>query len=222
MHSDFWHNKWQNQEIGFHLEDVNPLLIKYWPKLELAQGSRVLVPLCGKTVDILWLLQQGYQVVGAELSEIALTELARHIEQQLGIEISHSTQGDMQLFKGEGVQLFCGDFFQLTPEQVGTVDAIYDRAALVALPKPMRDDYSRHVMSLTQQAPQLLVTLEYDQNQKDGPPFAIPQTEISRLYGNDYGTELLLETETIQDEPRFQAAGLTSFIERVNLLSPRS
>lgn len=198
MHASFWHQKWAQKEIGFHQSAVHPLLAAHWPRLRLefglAAGSRVLVPLCGKTLDIHWLLAQDHRVVGAELSEQAVIELFA----ELGLTPAIRPQGALRLYSAPGLDVFVGDFFALTPEAMGTVgpvDAVYDRAALVALPEAMRRDYAAQLLALSAQAPQLLICFEYEQSLLAGPPFAVHEAELRQLYGATLNLELLQRTE---------------------------
>lgn len=159
MDTAFWHRRWQKQEIGFHRPEVNPLLTNYFPTLKLTPPARIFVPLCGKTVDIHWLLDQGYSVCGAELSELAIQQLFEALNIQPQIE---SIAG-FKHYSAQHIDIFVGDIFQLSAEILGQIDAVYDRAALVALPERMRADYAKQVIALTQSAPQLLIHYEYDQ-----------------------------------------------------------
>lgn len=220
MHSDFWHDKWERMEIGFHLNEVNKILLKYWPTLNVVPGSTVLVPLCGKTLDLVWLRSQGYGVVGIELSEIALDELAQLLRDELNLTLEKTrTQlngEDTALYRGDGVLLIAGDFFAVTPELIGPVHAVYDRAALVALPATMRIDYCNQIRRLSDHAPQLLVTFDYDQNIANGPPFAVLDDEVRTHYAAHYAQlERLDDRELIEQEPKFRAKGLTSFRQLV-------
>jgi thiopurine S-methyltransferase len=191
MQANFWHQKWEKSEIGFHLPDANPLLLKHFSSLNLKQGSRIFLPLCGKTLDIAWLLAQGYRVAGAELSSIAIEELFK----SLNLTPSINTLGEITHYSAANVDMFVGDIFKLTPAILGTVDAVYDRAALVALPNEMRKRYTAHLMSLTRnlanQAPQLLICFEYDQTLCAGPPFSISAQEVKQHYQASYDLTLL-------------------------------
>lgn len=182
MEKEFWLDKWHRNEIGFHNREVHPLLEKYWGELKLAEGSRVFLPLCGKTLDIAWLLEKGYRVAGAELSELAIQQLF----QQLGIEPQVEQFGDLKRYRAQDLDIFVGDIFNLSIDLLGQVDGVYDRAALVALPEPMRERYTGHLMSLTARAPQLLITFDYDQSLMPGPPFSISDSEVAQHYGIDY------------------------------------
>jgi thiopurine S-methyltransferase len=191
MEASFWHAKWEKSEIGFHQDDFNPLLLEHFGALSLPAGSRVFVPLCGKTRDILWLLESGYRVVGVELSRVAVDQLFADMELQPAI----SRIGSLTRFAVEDLDIYCGDIFDLTGSELGRIDAVYDRAALVALPATMRQRYADHLAAVTGSARQLLVAYEYDQSLQDGPPFAVSADEIRRLYGTHYEPTLLASTE---------------------------
>ncbi len=187
MDASFWHKRWELGETSFHEEQANGLLIKYFGMLNLMKGSRVFVPLCGKTQDIPWLLTQGYEVVGAELSEIAVKELY----EGLGIEPVISNKGSLIHYQGENIDIFVGDIFDMTADNLKLVDAVYDRAALVALPQPMRDQYTVHLIKITETAPQLMICFEYDQSVMKGPPFSVSAKEVLGHYDSTYSLSLL-------------------------------
>jgi thiopurine S-methyltransferase len=182
MDGSFWHSKWERNDIGFHESQANPLLVKHFEALSLAKGSRVFLPLCGKTLDIHWMLAAGFRVAGAELSSIAIDQLFA----DLGMTPTIERFGELQRYSARDIDIFVGDIFQLSGDILGTVDAIYDRAALVALPAFVRDRYSAHLMEITSAAPQLLICYQYDQNLLDGPPFSISDAEVYQHYGNTY------------------------------------
>lgn len=182
MEADFWHRKWAAREIGFHEKEVNVLLAAHFERLALGPGGRVFLPLCGKTRDIAWLLQRGCRVAGIELSEVAIGELF----EELGVTPEVSSHGALRRFRAEGVEVFGGDFFELQAGLLGPVDAVYDRAALVALPVAMRARYAAQLMRVSGAAPQLLLTFEYDQTRMEGPPFSVDEPEIRDLYASHY------------------------------------
>ncbi|WKN43014.1 thiopurine S-methyltransferase [Tunicatimonas pelagia] len=189
--TNFWLNRWKNNEIGFHESEANPLLVKCFPMLSLKKGSRVFLPLCGKTRDIAWLLSQGYAVAGAELSQLAVEQLFA----ELYAEPEIIQQGELRLYRAKNLDIFVGDLFQLSGSMLGSIDAIYDRGALVALPEEIRSRYSDHLMKIAESVPQLLITYEYDQNQMDGPPFSISQEEVEQHYAQPYQVKHLSRTE---------------------------
>lgn len=191
MEPEFWYERWQHNEIGFHAAETNPLLVAYWGALQLAAGDRVFVPLCGKTLDIGWLLSQGHRVAGAELSETAVQALFA----QLGLVPDISEAGALRRYCGPNLEIFVGDIFQLTRSLLGKVQASYDRAALVALPAPMRQRYTGHLRDITATAPQLLLCFDYDQRAMEGPPFAVPDDEVALHYASHYELRKLASVE---------------------------
>lgn len=187
MEAEFWQRKWESNDIGFHNHQANPLLVKHLEQLALPSGSRLFLPLCGKTLDIGWLLDKGYKVVGAELSKLAVTQLF----DELGITPQISQRGELEVYSANNLVIFIGDIFKLRESFLGTVDAIYDRAALVALPTSMRAHYTRHLLDITHHSPQLLICFEYDQTQLEGPPFSVPASEVEQHYSNHYDLTLV-------------------------------
>ncbi len=191
MEHNFWHERWEKNEIGFHQNKPNALLEKHFKDLSLTPGQRVFVPLCGKTLDIGWLLAKGYRVVGAELSETAIQQLF----EDLGVPPEISELGPLTRYRARDIDIFVGDIFALDGETLGPVDAVYDRAALVALPEGMREDYVAHVRNMTATAPQFLLTFDYDQAEMPGPPFAIDDGMVRKYYAADYDIERLEELD---------------------------
>lgn len=214
MNPEFWHQKWHNSELGFHLPRVHPLLQRCLGELSLKAGQTVFLPLCGKTLDIGYLLEKGYRVVGAELSDKAVTELFASLHRQ---PIITDWQGGKRYQHGD-LTVFQGDIFLLQAIDIEAPDAIYDRAALIALPEAMRARYARHLMTLTDNAPQLLITLEYDQQEMDGPPFSVGEPQVKNLYGADYAIASLSRKMILHHEPVFRQRGLTALYENAFLL----
>ena len=188
MEHDFWHQRWASNQIGFHEPAANPLLIEHFAALALAKGSRVLLPLCGKTLDIAWLLNAGYQVAGVELSEVAVQQLFAELG---SVPRVATISAALKRYDTDGLVVFVGDIFALDAAALGKVDAVYDRAALVALPAAMRQRYARHLGTLGADAPQLLISFDYAQSQLPGPPFAVPVRELDELYGARYHLQQL-------------------------------
>lgn len=194
MEANFWINKWETNQIGFHLSAANPLLVKYFNKLVLPKGARIFLPLCGKTLDIAWLLSQGYQVVGAELVEMAIIQLF----DELGVKPEIKEVGKLKLYTAPHLTIFVGDIFDIDQRMLGEIAAVYDRAALVALPKEMRKKYTSHLKMITNNAPQLLITFEYDQSLFSGPPFSVDSQEVK----NHYSKVELLESQDLKEGVR--------------------
>lgn len=187
MDPEFWHSKWATNQIGFHQDHPNERLIRHFDRLATGPGARIFVPLCGKTHDIGWLREQGCAVAGVELSELAVTQLFEQLSETTEI----TPAGTLKRYSAANLDIFVGDFFALAAETLGPVDAVYDRAALIALPAAMRRRYARHMQRLTATAPQLLITLDYEQREMAGPPFAVDAAEVHGLYGGAYRLELL-------------------------------
>ena len=185
MDHDFWLARWQSNQIGFHEGAPNALLMSHLAALDLPAAARIFVPLCGKSQDMHWLLAQGFTVVGIELSRLAVEQFFA----ELGLDPVVSRAGRLERFEAGGVTLFAGDIFDLDRATLSAVDAIYDRAALVALPAPLRQRYAAHLIELTSAAPQLLVTFEYDHACRPGPPFSVMEAEVRAHYAAAYRLE---------------------------------
>jgi thiopurine S-methyltransferase len=218
MSIEFWINKWHNAEIGFHLDHAHSLLVRYWPELGTVRGSRVFVPLCGKTLDMDFLRQHGCQVTGIELSPIAI----RQYLEEHALRAVPSVVDGMPVHDAPGLRLIEGDFFQLGTRAVGTIDAVYDRAALIAMPPAMQTRYAEHLLTLTPEtAPILLITLDYNPAEMTGPPFATPPEEVRRLFEGRYHCEALEWIDALADNPALQSRGLTGLTETAWHLRPR-
>lgn len=211
MEADFWHNRWENNLTGFHLNEVNPHLKENWPAMYLESIARVFVPLCGKTIDLIWLAEQGHQVVGIELSQLAVEAFFNDNK----LHVERSQVGALELWKSDKIALFCGDIFDLTPEVLGKVDAVYDRASLIALPPSMRQEYAAKLSELAQSAPKLLITLEYEQSKMDGPPFSVTEMEVKALYEANYRVKQLSAQDVLGDNEKFREKGLGYMNESV-------
>lgn len=187
MDANFWHERWQQGEIAFHEGKTNALLSEHIAQLGLALGNRIFLPLCGKSRDIAWLRTQGFAVAGAELSEMAVAQLF----DEMDLEPEVDSVGNLLCYRAEGIEIWVSDLFGLGVQQVGGVHAIYDRAALVAMPSAMRRRYARHLVEISDCAPQLLISFEYDQTQMDGPPFSVPEVSLRELYAEHYDLQAL-------------------------------
>jgi len=215
MDADFWLQRWQNNQTGFHQQEVNPRLEALWPQLQVTPGEQVFVPLCGKSLDMLWLREQ-YAVLGVELSPLAVEAFFT----ENGLEPEHSLQGRFSVYRTDRLTLLCGDFFDLQPEQLGQVRAVYDRASLIALPKDLRQRYVHQLTQLLPSAaPLLLVTLDYDQTQMDGPPFSVEEQEVRDLFAPHWSIQRLHREDILAKESRFHERGLARLDEKVYLLN---
>jgi thiopurine S-methyltransferase len=215
MNPEFWLENWKNNKIGFHQQTINPYLTAFWRQLDFAAGSPVFVPLCGKSLDLLWLCQQGHKVLGVEVSDLAVSSFFS--ENDLTYE--KIEKGCFQHYQAEHLAILHGDFFDLTADHLQDVQAVFDRAALVALPFELRQKYAGHLTSiLPGKARILLVSFEYDQSQMNGPPFSVTEAEIQALYQDSYDIELLLAQDILDFYPQFKAQGLNFLEEKVYLL----
>ncbi|NIE73844.1 thiopurine S-methyltransferase [Pantoea sp. Ap-967] len=215
MEAAFWQKRWANNQIGFHRTDVNPFLQAHWPTLGLAAGSRVLVPLCGKSLDMAWLAEQGHRVVGVELSRLAVEDFFR--EQGLQPEVAQ--QGAFEVWRSGAIEVWCGDFFALRAEDLADCQGLYDRAAVIALPLEMRGRYMAHLAKvLPAGCKGVLLTMVYDQQLVDGPPFSVSDDEVRAGYAGGL-VQRLEEREVIDESPKFLQAGVASVLERVYLVA---
>ncbi|MDH5395813.1 MAG: thiopurine S-methyltransferase [Gammaproteobacteria bacterium] len=215
MKAEFWHQRWENNLTGFHLNEVNPHLKAHWPALQAKAGARVFVPLAGKTRDLLWLAEQGFEVVAIELSPLAVEQFFS--ENNLSAE-KQQIHG-MSCTRSGNISLFCGDFFDLTTDILGQVDAVYDRASLIALPPEMRQRYAQKLTELAHNAPKLLITLEYEQAKMDGPPFSVTEKEVQSLYQDKYRVTQRMAQDVLDESPRFREKGLDYMKECVYQLT---
>ncbi len=217
METDFWIERWKQRQIGFHQDEINAHLQDFWPGLGIPRTDRVFVPLCGKSSDMLWLRAQGHEVLGNELSPIAVEEF--FIENKL--EPAVTQQGDFQRWEIDGLALLCGDFFKLKAEHLSNCSGVFDRASLIALPPEMRPDYARHMQSIVpKQCRMLLVTMEYVQEEMQGPPFSVHEEEVRKLYKQNHEISLLFEKDIIAENPRFSEQGISQLVEKVYQLTP--
>ncbi|QSA98940.1 thiopurine S-methyltransferase [Methylococcus sp. EFPC2] len=215
METVFWHERWATGQIGFHQSEINPHLRRFWPALELPKGSRVFVPLCGKSRDMLWLCDQGYEVIGVELSPVAVE--AFFAENDLQPTVDHLDS--FSVYRTAGLSLYCGDFFALMQNDLAGVTAVFDRASLVALPPDMRADYAHHMLQLLAPGiPILLIAFAYPQHEMEGPPFSVQEPEICALYGTHRKVQRLHSVDLLEREPRFREKGLSRLEEIVYML----
>ncbi len=214
MEIDFWLERWSRGETGFHQHHVNPYLGYYYgemgPAVEKRSELRVFVPLCGKSKDLWWLQQSGYQSVGVECSELAVEQF--FAEQQLNF-IKSNMESHVR-YKTDMLEILLGDFFTLQAENIGYITDIFDRASLIALPKEMRSEYVNKITELQKPGTRtLLITLTYPENEMYGPPFSVSEEEVNELYRDNFRVEKLAAKSILEDEPRFKQRGLTTLIE---------
>jgi thiopurine S-methyltransferase len=222
---EFWHQRWQCGETGWHSADINRHLADCWPGLGVAAGARVLVPLCGKSLDMLWLAGRGYRVLGVELSPIAVEAFFR--ENGLEPRVTDLAPLPFVRWAVDEIELLVGDFFDLTADLLrGTagsgIGAVYDRAALIALPPALRGAYAQRLAALLRDTGDpvtppisLLISLDYDQARMQGPPFAVTEAEVRRLFDTDFAIDPLADFDALAENPRFGQRGLDRLREHV-------
>lgn len=211
MKAEYWLERWQAGHIGFHRTEANPRLVANHQHA-LGDTVRVLVPLCGKSVDLEWLVVRGHDVVGVELSELA----AQAFFAERGFTPARNEVADFIEYRYGGVAILVGDFFSATPEALGYFDAAYDRAALIALPADLRARYVAHLATLlAPKARLLLVTLHYDA--EGGPPFDVSPAEVERSFPEARIT-LLESVDARADTPGPVSRGATFVHENVHLV----
>jgi thiopurine S-methyltransferase len=212
VNREFWQQRWERGEIGWHEPEINRHLAEHWPSLQLPQATRVLVPLCGKSLDMLWLAGRGHRVVGVELSRIAADAFCA----ENGLRPRIIDEPPFLRYAIDEVEILVGDFFDLGSGQLEGVEAVYDRASLIALPPDMRRRYCRHLAELLPTGvTSLLVTLDYDPARMSGPPFAVTDGEVRSLFAESFTVERLAEFDVLSENRRFRDRGLEWLDERV-------
>ncbi|MFO1473836.1 MAG: thiopurine S-methyltransferase [Lysobacterales bacterium] len=200
MNPDFWRPRRHANQIGFHQAAPTPLLLKHWPSLGVPAGAKVFVPLAGKSLDMPWFAAQGHRVLGVELSELAVAQF--FAENGLRPEIRDTHYG--RHYEAGGIELILGDAFGLDADLLRDCDAVFDRAALIALPPELRRRYANELYAkLPAGCRGLLITLEYPQAERDGPPFSVPGDEVRALYGRDWDIDLLERRPIPPEHPGF-------------------
>ncbi|RRV27641.1 thiopurine S-methyltransferase [Pseudomonas sp. o96-267] len=218
MHEAFWQERWARSQIGFHQEKVNGYLRRHWARLGLAEQAAVLVPLCGKSLDLAWLAEQGHTVIGVELAERAVEDFfaERDVQPQV------TRHGAFKVYQAGKLRILCGDFFALSHADVADCQAFYDRAALIALPPEMRERYAAHLQAILPPACQgLLVTLVYDQQRMDGPPFSVEDAEVEQCFTPGWVPHELERKDVLSGNPRFVENQLEAVEEAVFHLARR-
>lgn len=218
MDAEFWLERWQKNEIGFHSATLQPALLEHWKALDLPKGARVLVPLCGKSLDMVWLANQGCKVVGAELSEVAIE--AFYADNKLTPQVK--TMDGFTVRNAKSFELWCGDFFALKRADINCT-AAYDRAALVAMPPELQPRYAAKMAELMPAEGQvLLVGLDYNPSEMNGPPFSIPQARVHELFGKDFDVTVLDARNGLTKSEHLAKRGITRLEEATYLLRRRA
>jgi len=200
------------------MDVIYPLLKQYWKHLELPEGATVLVPLCGKSKDLHWLADHNFHVIGVDVSPKAL----KTVMNKRPDNFTKSTSHGLTRYRSKAMELWEGDFLKLPPMEIPPLHAIYDKAALIALPPDKRKPYAEKVLELCSSTTQIfLQTFEYEQSEMNGPPFSVPQKEVNELFGRHFEIDVLHEQSKFEELQGFHKRGLSSYLlEKVYLLRP--
>ncbi len=219
MQAKDWLERWEKNQIGFHQTEVNSYLKRFINDFNLALGDRIFLPLCGKAHDIAWLAKQGFEVIGIELSSVAIEAFFAEFK----LQYQQFASDRFVLRKSGNIMIFEGDYFDLQAQDLEGCKLVFDRAALIAIDEANRSRYSQHMMDMTASADDmLLVTLSYDQSVMSGPPFSVSDDEVFRHYQSDYEIDLLERNEVVDEQPRWRDKGLSSLLESVYRLQRRA
>jgi len=173
-----WLKFWENNETNWHGDKITQELVEYFELFELEPRDKVFVPLCGKSLDMLYIMNQGFSVVGVEISEIGVRQFFS--ENNLAYKITKVD--DFDLYSTENLEIYCGDFFALTSKHLNNVKSVFDRKSLIALEPEVRQKYVKHLNDIISLGARiLLVTLQYPQYQMSGPPFSVINLKLSRF-----------------------------------------
>ena len=221
METEYWLKRWREGRTGWHHEEVMPLLVQHWSALNVRPGARVLVPLCGKSLDMLWLSQQGMRVLGIDVSPIAIESFLA--ENQLHARTRSTAEGthyEVTNAPGGDIEIINGDVFEADPQAVAQCAAFYDRAALIAMPAPMRDRLANDVyLQLPADSSGLLITLDYPEHEMQGPPFSVDDAEVHRLFDRQWNVERLERRDILASQPMFSGQGVTALHPAVYALT---
>ena len=227
MEHDFWHQRWAAGRLGFHQQKVNSRLIKFWHAAAPVKGEKVLAPLCGKSLDMLWLAGEGHPVIGVEVSDVACRDF--FVENELPYQCAREDGGEdgapFVRYTGGGdggsggIELWCGDFFDLKPADLRGVRVVYDRASLIALPEGMRAAYAAHLAALLPPGARVfLISMDYDENKMKGPPFSVPEDEVRGLFADEFSVEIITQSAGPDIVGNLAARGLDTLNEKVYLM----
>ena len=218
MEISYWQSRWRKNNTGWHMDQVYPLLPELWSRLSLASKNRVLVPLCGKSLDLHWLADQGHQVIGVEVSNKALKEVIRQYPEPFTEDSSHG----FSVYRSESMELWEGDFLKLPVKEIPELDLIYDKAAIVALPEHQRKSYADKILELSAKKTEILLqSFEYNQDEMNGPPFSVKEQELREYFSGRFEIALVHEQSKFEELSKFQQRGLSSYLsEKVYHLKP--
>ena len=200
-----WLEFWENNEINWHSDVVTQELEEYLGLLKLEPGDKVFFPLCGKSLDMTYILNQGFSVIGVELSEIGIKQFFH----ENGLDFTISQVGEFDLYSAKNIEIYCGDFFSLTSKHLYGVKAVFDRKSLIALDRNLRQKYVKHLNDIISLGVRiLLITLHYPQHQMSGPPFSVDKSEVESLFSMAFKYQELKSFEDIENGLKLVRAGV--------------
>lgn len=218
MEISYWQSRWENNKTGWHMDTVYPKLPKVWPQLSVKSDATILVPLCGKSLDIQWFIDRSYNVIGVDASPQALQAIINRTSESF----TKSTTHGFSVYRSDSLELWEGNVLKLPRKKISSPDLIYDKAAIIALPTEMRSRYAEKLRSLCTRNTRIMIqTFEYVQNEMNGPPFSVEESELKRLFGDQFSLRLLHKQSKLDALDRFRRRGLSSYLkEKVFLLKP--
>jgi len=200
-----WLQFWESNEINWHSDVVTQELEEYLGLLKLEPGDKVFFPLCGKSLDMTYILNQGFSVVGVELSEIGIKQFFH----ENSLDFTISSVGKFNLYSAKNIEIYCGDFFSLTCKHLCGVKVVFDRKSLIALDRNLRQKYVKHLNDIISLGVRiLLITLHYPQHQMSGPPFSVDKSEVESLFSMAFKYRELKSFEDIENESKLERAGV--------------
>jgi len=218
MEISYWKSRWRKNNTGWHMDQVYPPLPEIWTRTSVTSNACVLVPLCGKSLDLHWLAERVDRVVGVEASQKALQNLMQSHPEPFSEDSSHG----FRRYRSQNIELWEGDFLQLPASEIPKPDIIYDKAAMVALPQDMRSRYAQKLLDCCKNDTRVLLqTFEYNQDEMNGPPFSVDEDELRKHFGHQFSLKLMHEQSKLDALSKFQRRGLSSYLnEKIYLLDP--
>lgn len=214
MHNDYWLGKWKKSDIAFHEEEVTAELVTYLEELNLSPGDRIFVPLCGKTKDMAWLAQKGFEVIGAELSSIACESFFA----ELSVTPQIYKYDKLTKYRYNNIELICGDIFDVTSADLPNIDVVYDCKALIALPSDLRRKYLDHIVAILGDKIKVLLLTRESNCKISPPPFPVSKDEVYSLYGAYFNIKVLKHQAVVNIPDRLVKRGYAEMIESVYLM----
>ncbi|MEL7832963.1 thiopurine S-methyltransferase [Fodinibius sp. Rm-B-1B1-1] len=218
MEISYWQSRWRKDNTGWHMDMVYPPLPKLWKRLNIKSESRILVPLCGKSLDLHWLAEHSQKVIGVDVSHKALHTVMEKYPETFSQTSSHN----FTVYKSSSLELWEGDFMKLPTKEITPIDLVYDKASIIALPPKMRPQYAQKILDLCGNTTRILLqTFEYIQEEMNGPPFSVDEKELQKLFGHNFRLQLMHEQSKLEELEPFQQRGLSSYLtEQVFYLTP--